>query len=328
MPLYADTAVTALKGVGKARAEQLQKIGVRTVEDLLFYFPRAFEKRGDVRLLADAIGQGDAAVILTVASEVHSAKLKSGKTIQKFRAFDDSGSCEVIFFNSPYIRDIFHVGCVFRFYGKIAYTKVRTVQLSTPRYEPVIEGAPLPDFVPVYPLTAGLTSKYLSRLIAEVMEEAVVAIPDPLAEQIRLDHGLPTLAYAVRNAHFPESEEALSRAMRRLSFDELLSFSLGISLSSHYKNAADGIRIPPASIRPFTDLLPYELTGAQKRAFNDVYRDMVIGDEKKAVHPMARILVGDVGSGKTVVAQMAMYLIAAAGKQANFSGGSAFRSRS
>ena len=317
MSITTETPIGALKGVGNVRAQQLTRVGIETVGDLIFYFPRAYEKRGRVVSLPEAIGGEKVSVILTVASEVRSAQLKNRMTIQKFRAFDDFGSCEIVFFNAPYVRDVFHVGSVFRFYGNVAYSKTRTVQMIAPQFDPVIAGAALPDFVPIYPLTEGLSSKYIAKLLSEATAAgAVIALNDPLPESIRLAHSLPTLAYAVRNAHFPESEEALSRAMRRLAFDELFTFALGIALSSRAKNHAEGIRIPPASLLPFTEKLPYELTGAQKRAFNDIYRDMVIGDDEKTIRPMTRILVGDVGSGKTVVAQMAMYLTAVAGKQA------------
>ena len=114
--LTLNSSITELSGVGKTRAAQLNKLGIETLQDLIYCFPRCFENRSDVRLLADFAYDKQASYILTVASEVKSARLRQGLSIEKFRAFDESGSCEVFFFNSPFIKDIFHIGSSFRFY--------------------------------------------------------------------------------------------------------------------------------------------------------------------------------------------------------------------
>ena len=310
---YLDLPVKNLKGVGDARCKQLAKLGIYTVGDLVYFFPRAYEARGNVRPLADSPLDTLCSTILTVGTSVKNTLIRKNLTISKFRAFDESGTVEIVFFNSPYVKDVFTVGSEFRFYGKLTASKNR-LQMTSPKYEPYIESRPLPDFVPVYPQTEGLSSKVIDKLILSVIDEAVFGISDPLPESIRLSNELPSLSYALTNAHFPTDEASLSKALSRLAFDEMLMFGLAISMQSHGKRSGTGIRFSPCSLKPLTELLPYELTNDQKNAINDVYKDTVLGDNGK-ITPMARIIVGDVGSGKTVCAIAAMYIAAASGYQ-------------
>ena len=308
-----DTPVSALSGVGKARAEKLSKLGINTLGDLIYYFPRAYENRGDVRPLAKCDLDAPSSFILTVASEVRSANIRRGLTISKFRAFDDSGSVEITFFNAPFIKDVFHIGSVFRFFGKPTISKNK-LQLTNPKYEPYVDGIPLPDLIPIYPLTEGLSSKQIDKLVRTAIDDVLPTLVDPLPESIRLKENLPTLSYALLGAHFPESEEVLSKSFSRLAFDEMLTFGIGISMSAMHKSRGVGISFLPCPLSPVTDLLPYELTASQKQAVNDIYRDTVLGKNGK-ISPMARIIVGDVGCGKTVCAILAMYIAAKSGYQ-------------
>ena len=312
--LNKDSSVGELSGVGATRLKQLGKLGISTVKDLIYLFPRAYEKRGDVKLLSEVELDIPQSLILTVASEVKSAALRRGLTISKFRAFDDSGACEIVFFNSPYIKDVFHIGTVFRFYGKLTLSK-RQIQMTNPSYEPVINDEPLPPLIPVYPLTEGISSKFIDKITRIAINEVLSEIDDFLPDDIRIKNSLPVLSYALRNIHFPESEEALMKSISRLAFDEMLTFGIGISISSQYKKISSGIPFNPCDLKPLTSLLPYELTNSQKNAVNDIYKDTVFKDKNGKISPMARILVGDVGSGKTVCAVIAMYIAVMSGYQ-------------
>ncbi len=312
---YLQSSVKNIKGVGESRAKQLEKLGIRTIEDLIYFFPRAYEMRGNIRLLSNSPIDTVCSTLLTVGTSVKNARIRNNLTISKFRAFDESGTVEVVFFNSQYIKDVFTVGATFRFYGKLTYSK-KQLQMISPKYEPYIESNPLPDFIPVYPLTQGLSSKIIDKIILSVIDEAIAKISDPLPEKIRLASELPSLSYAISNAHFPKDEDALSKSLSRLAFDEMLLFGLAISLQSRNKQKGDGLVFSPCSLKPLTDILPYELTGDQKNAINDIYRDTVIKDKNGNVSPMARIIVGDVGSGKTVCAVAAMYIAVQSGYQA------------
>ena len=310
-----DTSVGALSGVGKTRETQLAKLGITTLRDLIYHFPRSYENRGNIKLLGAYDTENYCSYVLTVANAVSSVMVKKGMTISKFRAFDESGSCEIVFFNSPFVKDVFHVGSTFRFYAKASFSKTRRLTLTSPKYEPYIEGVDLDDFKPIYALTDGITSKQLEKLIKTAVDEVVPKLTDPLPEAIRLQLGLPTLSFALKNIHFPKNFESVATAAKRLAFDEMLYFGLGISITSMQRAKGVGATFEKCDLKPFTDLLPYELTNAQKNAINDVYRDTVIKKDNGITPLMARILIGDVGSGKTVCAAAAMYIAYKSGYQ-------------
>ncbi len=310
-----QSSVEELPGVGQTRVKQLAKLGVKTVYDLIYLFPRAYEKRGNVIPLSETVHGATASTVLTVATEVKSTILRKGLTVSKFSAFDESGKCEVAFFNAPYVKDVFRIGSEFRFYGKIEHSRTK-YHYTNPSYEPIVQGFDLPPLTPIYSLTEGISSKFLDKLAKIAIDEALYAIKDPLPDEIRIKYSLPVLSYALKNVHFPESEEALHKALSRLAFDEMLVFGIGISLSTRYKSDFDGAVFGKTDFKPLLNLLPYELTGAQKNAINDIYKDTVFTNSEGGVKPMARILVGDVGSGKTVCAVAAVYHAVKSGYQA------------
>ncbi len=301
-------------GVGKTRVAQLEKLGICTLGDLIYHFPRAYENRGNIIPLSRADEGVSCAFVLTVKTNPSSRLIKKGLTITKLKAFDDSGTAELIFFNMPYLKDVFTIGATFRFYGKVSSHKGRP-SLLNPKYEPYVEGMQLNDFVPVYPLTEGISSKILEKLVKLALDMTAKDIVDPLPEHIRLGEGLPTLAFSLKNAHFPESTAALSASLKRLAFDEMFLFGLAISITNKHKTDCDGLPFSPQKIDKFTTLLPYELTDSQKSAINEIYRDTVIKKADGKISPMARIIVGDVGSGKTVCAEAAIYFAVTSGYQ-------------
>lgn len=308
MAIGFSTSVSELSGVGAQRAQRLQKLGISTFGDLIHYYPRAYERRGDLKTIADAPVGETCAMLLTVATEVTTARIRGDLSISKFRCFDETGSVEVVFFNAPFVKNVFHVGSVFRFYGKLALQK-RHLQLLSPKYEPHVEGVPMPDLVPIYPLTERISSKQLAAWIAEVQAVLLPLLSDPLPERVRLAIGLPTLRVAVHDAHFPANDAALSQALRRLAFDEMFFFALKIAGAASAKKNQRGVTVAPCSVVDYLKLLPYELTRAQKNAVNEIYRDLTHSDPNDLTPPMTRILVGDVGSGKTVCAALAAYIV-------------------
>ena len=308
-----DSPVSILAGVGDVRAKQLEKLGIKTIKDLIFHFPRAYEKRGDIIPLSHFDTEKNCSFILTVACEVSQVTIKRGLTISKFRAFDESGSCEVVFFNAPFVKKVFHIGSEFRFFGKPSLQKNK-IQLVNPQYEPYVKGIPLPDYTPIYPQTEGLSSKQLDKLIKSAINDVLPQIKDPIPNYLRINGELSTLTYSIINAHFPTSDDALNKALTRLAFDEMFYFGIGISMSASKKKRGGGICFSPCSLTPLTDLLPYELTSSQKQAINDIYKDTVTSRED--ISPMMRIIVGDVGCGKTICAVAAIYIAVKSGYQA------------
>ena len=156
------TDIRKLYGIGAARAAAYARLGVQSVEELLAHYPRGYEDRGNIRLLADCEGEGKSALLLTVATEPKSARIRGRMSMLKFRAYDDSGVCEITFFNQEYLRNVFTPGLTFRFYGRLE-KKGNRYAMTAPAYEPWHEGAELPPLVSVYPLTEGLTQSRSPR---------------------------------------------------------------------------------------------------------------------------------------------------------------------
>ena len=301
--------VTVLAGVGKTRAEHYARLGIMTLGDLIRHYPRAYENRGDVRLLSEARTDGKSAVILTVATEPHSVRLRSHKSFLKFRAFDESGSCEITYFNQDYLKNQFPVGSIFRFYGKVERVG-KKFAMSSPIAEAWVEGAMLPPLWAVYPLTEGLSPKQIAKDVAAALSLLAVTAVDPLPSRLRERRGLCTLAYAERNIHRPDSWQSLAIARKRLVYDEFFCFALGAAMS-HAATKQHGAPVCQNSDpTALTALLPYSLTGAQTRAIEEIRRDMA------SDLPMSRIVVGDVGCGKTVCAAAAMLFAVQSGRQA------------
>ncbi|MBO7150859.1 MAG: ATP-dependent DNA helicase RecG [Clostridia bacterium] len=312
--IEASSPVRALKGIGPAAEKALQKQGIFTVRDLLFRFPRAYEPRGNVILLKDGTNGKKAAFKLTVQTVPRQVKTKNAMLLLSFRAADESGSVEVVFFNRKFIAGQFEIGRTYRFWGALHHKGGRW-QLSSPDFEEIKDGVVLADYVPVYPLGENISRTMMMKWTSEAISAALGSVEDILPEEVRLKHRLPTIAVALREIHRPQSEQSLKNALRRATFDELFCMALGISLS---KSAHRTFRVPSmayADPAPLLKALPYELTGAQKRAVNDMYRDMTKKEADGKCPPMRRILIGDVGSGKTICAAIAAFLTVKNGKQ-------------
>ena len=306
MQLTFTTGIQYMRGVGDTRAKALMRLGIKTVGDLLYHFPRAYEFRGNVKVLAAAQSGEVASFILTAATDVHNATLRRGMTISKLRAFDESGSCEIAFFNQPYIKDSIVKGGEYRFYGKLTREGRKNI-LSSPTVEPIIEGKTLAPLVAVYSLTTGVTRKFLAKLVSEAMTQLGENIPEILSDEIREKYGLCNITRALRAIHMPPDFKALESAKRRLIFEELYRFALGTGQSKPREATAP--KLVDGDISPLTEKLPYTLTGAQMRSILEISSDLASGK------PMRRLVSGDVGSGKTIVAAAAAYIAVKNGYQ-------------
>lgn len=305
-----DTDIKKLYGVGAARASHYASLGIHSVGDLLCHYPRGYEDRGNVKLLIDADGETKCAHLLTVATEPRSVRVKGRMSLTKFRVYDDSASCEITFFNQDYLKSVFTLGSTFRFYGKVEKRSGRYA-MTSPAYEPYIEGKELLPLVPVYPLTEGITQKQISKDVSAAMTlAATMGEADTLPEDIRQRNRLCTLSYAMRNIHMPESFVALAAAKKRLIFDEFFSFALGISMAGAKSRRAPAFACTQSDLRPLESVLPYSLTGAQSRVIGEIKSDM------SRDSAMSRMVIGDVGSGKTVCAAAAMLFAVQNGRQA------------
>ena len=307
-----ESPVSAMRGVGAARQAALASLGITSVRDLLYHIPRGYQCRGNIKTLAEAAEiarRGEelpVALMLTVSAEPNYRMIRRGMSILRFRAFDETGTCEITYFNQNFLRNVFHTGGEFRFFGRVS-VEGRTVKMSSPIWEACAPGVMLPGIVPVYSLSSGLSQKILSQLIRDALHSVGTYLPEVLPPDVVRRQSLCTLSYAMQNIHFPEDGDALTRARRRLIFEEY--FSLGLAVASASQPDMPGVRIQSEDIAPFAAELPYALTGAQMRSIGEIATDMASGKR------MNRILIGDVGSGKTAVAAAAAYLAARGGYQ-------------
>ncbi|MBQ8345000.1 MAG: ATP-dependent DNA helicase RecG [Clostridia bacterium] len=309
-----NTEIRQLYGVGAAREKAYARLGIHTVGDLLAHYPRGYENRGDVSLLSESDGVSKSSHVLTVATEPKSARIRGRMSLLKFRAFDESGVCEITFFNQDYLKQIFCVGSSFRFYGRVERKVMKTktaFSMTSPAYEPWREEIPLRPLVSVYPLTEGLTQKQITKDIQTALSalDPSNGETDPLDEETRLRNRLCLRSYALRNIHSPDSFVALAAAKRRLIFDEFLLFSLRLSLSGGRDRRPWAPPCTEGDVSELEAVLPYRLTGAQKRVIGEIAADMA---KDRA---MSRMVVGDVGCGKTVCAAAAILLAVRSGKQ-------------
>lgn len=300
-----NRSVLALAGVGEARRAALEKAGICTLGDLVLDFPRAYQDRGtivSIARLAELDENTPCAILATVATEPQFRVIRRGMSLTKFRVFDESGTLEVTYFNMPYVRDAFHIGATYRFFGKYNRAPNGKMQTANPIYEPFSEDKPLPAIVPVYSLPGGIRQKQMHQMTDEALRLCGAEIAETLPPAILQEMALPARSYMIRTLHRPETMADLERAKRRLVFEELFLQFLCMAQSGAGEAKPNPCVMADTDTTPLTALLPYSLTGAQSRAIAEIAAD-VSGKNR-----MNRILIGDVGSGKTVVAAAGAYL--------------------
>lgn len=305
---FLDSDLTALKGVGQKRAGLFEKLGVTTVGDLLRYYPRDYQDFSVPTPLSACVPGEICCVEACVVSPVRSIHARGGLLICKFRVADDTGECTITFFNNRFVSAMFTEGTSYRFCGRMGGSLLRR-ELSSPEFESCASPAGL---LPIYPSTAQLPSRVIRAAARQATTEldASDELSDPLPDALRAKYKLCHLGYALDKIHFPHNREELATARRRLVFEELLSLELGMLM---LKSRGRGKKGVPCEKDPdfekFYAALPFEPTGAQKRAINEAAADMRSGT------PMNRLIEGDVGSGKTLVAAALCWYAASCGLQ-------------
>jgi len=302
-----DMPVTELIGVGTARAKALKKLGIETVGDLLLHCPREHEDRRELYSISDAPLGRPVCVTVMAAETPRTARIRKGLELTRVRMVDEGASIVVTFFNQSYVRDAIRKGESYVLYGPVE-GEGRNKTMTNPVFEPENRQKNTGCIVPVYPLTAGVSSNLLAGLVRQILpvaEELVDCIP----EHVRREYDLAEMAEAVQNVHFPSDFEMLDRARRRMIFEELFLLTVGLELLKHRRVEGIGPRFDAAGPEDFWNLLPFAPTGAQRRAMEEIRADMSSGA------PMNRLVQGDVGSGKTAVAAFGAWLAAKNGWQ-------------
>ena len=303
MSLTLKTGVEALPGVGPARAKALARLGLTTVGDLLGYYPRDYEDRRKSASIASAPADVPVCLTLMVAEPPRLSRIRKGLELVKARLVDDTGSLTATFFNQAYLKDALRTGETYVCFGKVEGEGARRQMTN-----PVCERADRVKFtgriLPVYPLTRGISNNLLAGLTLRCVEECAAQVEESLPHNLRQAHQLAEAEFAVRNVHFPADEDALAVARRRLIFEELFYLTCGMALLRTRRDKAAGLPFEQFPEEDFLNLLPFSLTGAQRRVIGEMTADLTSGA------PMNRLVQGDVGSGKTMLAAYGAWLAA------------------
>jgi len=318
--LKLDDPVTKLPGVGSGRAVALARLDIATVRDLLYHFPHRHEDFSRIV----PIGRLVPGIQATIVGRVWSAReVQIGRNVARLSSElivgDETGNLRVVFFNNPYPARQVRTNDRVVLSGRVAVFQGRP-QLESPEWELIETGSDLDSaihagrLVPIYPLTQGVQNRMLRALVHTALDACADQLADPLPEELRAEKGYPPLSEAIRQIHFPDDTAKLERARERLAYDELFELQIAV-LARRAKRAQTRAATPlpfPAPLRgAYERALPFALTGAQRRAIADILDDLARGT------PMARLLQGDVGSGKTVVAAAALLATAANGCQSS-----------
>ena len=304
-----NTDVRYIKGIGEAKAKSLGKLGIATLGDLINWFPRRYEDRREIKPISQLIPGEPACVSAMIASEPKLSHIRKGMDLVKVRAVDDTGALDVTFFNQSWLKNQLRVGETYTFYGRAEGSLLRK-SMASPIVEPEGRREHTGRIVPIYPLTAGISQLLLSRAIRQGLDSCADILPDCLPDSVRQAHQLCRVNYAYENIHFPESPEALDIARRRLAFEELFFFAIGLKLLRSRRETVSVEPFQPVDMAPFYNALPFTLTDAQRRCVEEAIADMQSGK------PMNRLCQGDVGSGKTMVATACVYFCIKNGHQA------------
>ncbi|MBR1532112.1 MAG: ATP-dependent DNA helicase RecG, partial [Eubacterium sp.] len=293
-----------IKGVGEKRAQLFNKLGIYSVRDLITFYPRKYQDWSKNVSVLDAPDDEVVAIKATMITPVKEAMIRKGMTLYKCNFTDGQNVIHVTLFNNKYLAKSLRTFDDYILYGKVEKS-FTTASMTSPQIEK------LEDADGVHPIYSA-TGKLTSRAIAKVVKTALDAIPyidDTLTDEIRDKYNLCTLDFAIREIHFPSKTENIEIARHRLIFEELLTLQLGLLKLKDKKETKNDLQLKTDLTDEFCNLLPFELTGAQKRAIADCVADM------QTENAMNRLIQGDVGSGKTAVAAAVMYSAVKSGYQ-------------
>jgi ATP-dependent DNA helicase RecG len=299
--LYAS--VRSIRGIGDRNITIFRKMGIERIIDLLRYFPRRYQDFSSLKTI-DQVQYGDElSVIGSISQDVFVRDSRSGKLkIVETAISDGTGTLRLNWFNKPFLRNQLHKGMPVVVSGKVD-TYLGRLVMSSPEWEP-LESDQLHTnrIVPIYPLTAGISQRQLRNLIGHNLGIWVKRMKEYFNESLLKEEDLPSIQESIRQIHFPDSTEKLNRSRKRFAFEEIFFLQLGVLVQKRnwVEVTAKSFDIPREAFQKIDDSLPYELTSAQKRAIDEIFEDLKCG------RPMNRLLQGDVGAGKTIVARYAM----------------------
>lgn len=307
-----NAPVTVLAGVGPKNGETLKKLGMETLEDMLYFFPRRYDDYSQLKTI-NRLEYGEQVTVIGTIQSSNSRKVRNGRmNITEAVISDGTGNLRATWFNQPWMTRKLRPGLQVVLSGKIDQYLGR-ISISNPEVEQIEQqNLHTNRIVPVYPLTARITQRWLRRLLHRVITYWAPKLSDPLPKNLRQEEDLVDLSNAILQVHFPDTRETLQAARYRLAFEEILYLQLGMleQKRTWRQRTAQTFMVPQDWLDMHIAQLPFELTSAQKRSLAEVRSDLASG------HPMNRLLQGDVGSGKTVIAALAIAMVVREGYQA------------
>lgn len=306
-----DKSIQYIKGVGEARAKVMNTLGIFTLKDLITYYPRTYEDRSIPKKIDELVDGEDALIEVMPVTRVSEVRIRRNMTILKMNVRDDTGVCQITWFNQSYLKSMFKPGEYYKFYGKVS-KKGNRVEMNSPVYDKGEDVKNTGRIIPIYPSTYKMPQTTLRRIIENGLKEVDRSLDETLPDYIRNDYNLCDINTATYQIHFPTSFDDFQIARKRLAFEELLSMQLALlALKNQYTKDVVGIKFDEnVKMSDVINKLPFSLTRAQLKVLEEIDNDM----EKEK--PMNRLLQGDVGSGKTIVALIAAYKCVKSGYQA------------
>lgn len=295
--MYLDSDIRYLKGVGEKRAELYRKIGIETVRDIIENYPRAYEDWSKIKKIDETFVGETACVKAMVCFKPEKAMIRKGMTVYKTGVTDGINVMKITIFNNRYSAEKLVEGKEFLFFGKVS-GNLTSREMTNPTVADVEGGERIR---PIYSQTKDLSTKIIEKNVRQALDCAKDEMVETLPDNIRKKYKLSSLVFSLENIHFPKSEYNLYCARRRLIFEELLTLQLGMMLMRGKNVRKTGCKLERDYMDKFISLLPFNLTNAQKRSIDEAIKDMM------STTPMNRLLQGDVGSGKTVVAAALIY---------------------
>jgi ATP-dependent DNA helicase RecG len=308
---HLEQPVSQVSGIGPKRQEQFERLGISTIGDLLSHFPRRYDDYSQMKIV-NQLRPGEEVTVIGFLERIKAVRMKNGGTRVEAYLADDSGAIRLNWFNQPWMEQQLEAGEPVVVSGKIDQYLGRLV-INSPELEPIDrDWLHTGRIVPVYPLTEGLSARMMRRLVKDVIDEWAPRLPDPLPLSLRENADLMDYGDAVAQAHFPDSQADKEAALQRLAFDELFFLHFAMLRQRYLWQSRAGmpLMVEDEWLEAFKAGLPYRLTGAQQQAIAEIRHDLA------SDVPMTRLLQGDVGSGKTVVAATAIGIAAANGVQA------------
>lgn len=302
--------VKYIKGVGPNRVKLLNTLNIFTLNDLITYFPRTYEDRGKPKNICECINGEETLIESVACGRVNEVRLK-GKTMYTLVIRDETGIARAIWFNQSYLKNRFKVGEKYKFYGKIN-NSFGKITINSPIFEEEDKNSNTGKIIPIYPLTYNLSQNILRKIIENGIEQVDGKLDETLPQYLIKEYNLLDINSAVKKIHFPSDFNEFKQARNRLVFEELLSMQLALlELKNNYMTDKKGIQFDKnVHMSECINMLPFKLTKAQLRVLEEIDNDM------ESDKSMNRLLQGDVGSGKTVVAMVAAYKCVKSGYQA------------